>query len=120
MTYRITFVHPCIGRKPGQSYLKTWTMEPLTLAVLAARTPPEVTLNFFDDSTHIKPVTTGQIAYSLRDVGLDIESSGVARNWLFAAAYPLLRLTPPSRKRYVAQTNWIGWSAYVVARMGRP
>ncbi len=55
MAFRITFVHPAIGRKPGQRYLKTWTMEPLTLAVLAARTAREVEIRFYDDRIEAIP-----------------------------------------------------------------
>jgi radical SAM superfamily enzyme YgiQ (UPF0313 family) len=47
--FRLTFVHPCIGRKPGQPYLRTWQMEPLPVAVLAALTPKDVELKFHDD-----------------------------------------------------------------------
>lgn len=47
--FRVTFVHPCIGRKPGQPYLRTWQMEPLPVAVLAALTPGDVERRFHDD-----------------------------------------------------------------------
>jgi radical SAM superfamily enzyme YgiQ (UPF0313 family) len=47
--FRLTLVHPCIGRKPGQPYLRTWQMEPLPVAVLAALTPKGVDLRFYDD-----------------------------------------------------------------------
>jgi radical SAM superfamily enzyme YgiQ (UPF0313 family) len=46
---KVTFVMPCVGRKPGASYVKTWQMEPLAIAVLAALTPPEWGRAFFDD-----------------------------------------------------------------------
>ncbi len=64
---RLTFVHPCIGRKPGASYLKTWKMEPLTLAVLAARTPPDVEIRFYDDRLEPVPFdeTTDLVAISV-------------------------------------------------------
>jgi radical SAM superfamily enzyme YgiQ (UPF0313 family) len=52
--FRVTFVHPCIGRRPGRSYLRTWQMEPLPVAVLAALTPPGVEKRFFDD--RLEPV----------------------------------------------------------------
>ena len=47
--FRLTFVHPCIGRKPGQPYLRTWQMEPLPVAVLSALTPKDVEQKFHDD-----------------------------------------------------------------------
>jgi radical SAM superfamily enzyme YgiQ (UPF0313 family) len=46
---KVTFVMPCVGRKPGAPYVKTWQMEPLAIAVLAAFTPPEWERAFFDD-----------------------------------------------------------------------
>lgn len=46
---RITFVHPSIGRRPGESYMRTWQMESLPIAALAALTPRDVETAFFDD-----------------------------------------------------------------------
>src|SRR5512145_3522439 len=53
--FRVTFIHPCIGRKPGQSYLRTWQMEPLPVAVLAALTPAGVERRFHDDRLEAIP-----------------------------------------------------------------
>lgn len=46
---KITFILPGIGKKPGQRYIGTWKMEPLTIAVLKALTPADVETEFFDD-----------------------------------------------------------------------
>lgn len=46
---RLTLVHPCIGRRPGRDYIRTWQMEPLPPAVIAALTPPDVEVAFHDD-----------------------------------------------------------------------
>lgn len=46
---RLTLVHPCIGRKVGQRYIRTWQMEPLPPAQLAALTPKDVEIKFYDD-----------------------------------------------------------------------
>ena len=46
---KVTFIVPAIGKKPGQRYIGTWKMEPLTIALLAALTPPEVERELFDD-----------------------------------------------------------------------
>ena len=45
----ITFILPAIGKKKYQKYIKTWKMEPLTIAVLKALTPPDIETSFFDD-----------------------------------------------------------------------
>src|SRR5262245_47746440 len=46
---RLTFIHPAIGRAPGVNYMRTWQMEPLPIAVLAALTPRDVEVSFHDD-----------------------------------------------------------------------
>ena len=46
---RLTIVHPCIGRKPGQKYIRTWQMESLPAATLAGLTPKNVEVRFYDD-----------------------------------------------------------------------
>ncbi|MBR1459454.1 MAG: radical SAM protein, partial [Oscillospiraceae bacterium] len=46
---KITFILPAIGKKPGQKYIGTWKMEPLTIAQLKALTPPEIETELFDD-----------------------------------------------------------------------
>ena len=74
------------------------------------------TLNFFDDPTHVKVVTTDELANAARREGLEVLDSGISRNWLFAAAHPLFRFLPPSRKRFTAYIHWLGWSAYLIAR----
>jgi radical SAM superfamily enzyme YgiQ (UPF0313 family) len=52
---RITLVHPCIGRKPGQRYIRTWQMEPLPPALIAGITPPDVEVRFYDDRMEVIP-----------------------------------------------------------------
>ena len=46
---RITFVHPSIGRRAGEAYMRTWQMESLPIAALAALTPADVETVFHDD-----------------------------------------------------------------------
>jgi len=46
---KITFILPAIGKKPGKKYIGTWKMEPLTISILGALTPPEIETGFFDD-----------------------------------------------------------------------
>lgn len=54
---KITFILPAIGKKPGQKYLKTWLMEPLTVAVLNSLLPGSIEREFFDD--RIEPIDYG-------------------------------------------------------------
>ena len=48
--FRLTIVHPCVGRYAGmKKYIRTWQMEPLPAAMLAALTPAAVEKRFYDD-----------------------------------------------------------------------
>jgi radical SAM superfamily enzyme YgiQ (UPF0313 family) len=47
---KLTIVHPCIGRRRGDTgYIRTWQMEPLPAAAIAGLTPPDVAVRFYDD-----------------------------------------------------------------------
>lgn len=46
---KITFILPAIGKKKGQKYLKSWLMEPLTIAVLNSMVPSSWDREFYDD-----------------------------------------------------------------------
>ena len=74
----------------------------------------QFTLNFYDDPTHVRPISTATLLEVGSDVGLRPLKSGTSRNWLFAAAWPILFLTPSSRQRYTARIHWGGWSAYMI------
>ena len=77
----VTFILPAIGKKSGSPYVRSWQlMEPLTIAALAAVTPPEVATRFFDDrielidygvSTDLVAITTecytARRAYDIAD-----------------------------------------------------
>lgn len=54
---RLTLVHPCIGRRRGESYIRTWQMEPLAPATLAGLTPRdhETQIRFYDDRVEAIP-----------------------------------------------------------------
>lgn len=52
---RLTLVHPCIGRKRGERYMRTWQMEPLPPALLAGLTPRDVEVKFYDDRMETIP-----------------------------------------------------------------
>ncbi len=108
-----------IGRllKPGgRVYIETPGRESVNTPSAPEPLRGKVTLNFYDDPTHIHPVPISSLATAAAHVGLVVESDGRSRNWLFASAYPVLSLLPPTRKRYVAKLHWLGWSAYLIAK----
>ncbi len=46
---KVTFILPAIGKKKGEKYLKSWLMEPLTVAVMSTLLPSDVEREFYDD-----------------------------------------------------------------------
>jgi radical SAM superfamily enzyme YgiQ (UPF0313 family) len=52
---KLTLIHPCIGRRVSQPYIRSWLMEPLAPAVLAALTPRDVQVTFYNDSLEAIP-----------------------------------------------------------------
>jgi radical SAM superfamily enzyme YgiQ (UPF0313 family) len=52
---KLTLVHPSIGRRPGERYIRTWQMEPLPPALIAGLTPPGVDISFYDDRMETIP-----------------------------------------------------------------
>ena len=103
--------------KPGgRIYFET--PHPKTLALPSPRgaAAGTFTLNFFDDPTHVRPVVMGALAQQVRGAGLEVMASGISRNWLFAASWPLYFFAPPCRKKFTARVHWLGWSACLIAR----
>lgn len=103
--------------KPGgRIYIETPHPKSLETPSAHGAAVGRITMNFFDDPTHINPVPTGLLARQARNAGLTPGSAGTSRNLLFAAIYPLMaaaRMT--TRKRFIAQLHWIGWSSYLIA-----
>lgn len=52
---KLTLIHPCIGRRTGERYIRAWQMEPLAPATLAGLTPPDVEIKFYDDRMELIP-----------------------------------------------------------------
>lgn len=46
---KMTLVYPAVGRKANAPYVRAWQMQPLSMALLASITPPDVEITFFDD-----------------------------------------------------------------------
>ncbi len=98
--------------KPGgRVYFETPHPKTLTLPSAGG----QFTLNFHDDPTHVRLVSVAELGRLARTEGLRIAATGVSRNWLFAAAHPLLCFVPASRQRFTARVHWLGWSAYLIA-----
>ncbi len=46
---KIKLIHPAVGKINGEKYVKSWTMYPLNLGVIASLTPKDVEVEFIDD-----------------------------------------------------------------------
>jgi radical SAM superfamily enzyme YgiQ (UPF0313 family) len=46
---RITLIYPSVGRKENRPYVRAWQMQPLSMALLAGLTPPDIEVRFYDD-----------------------------------------------------------------------
>src|SRR5262245_14366118 len=46
---RLTSVFPSVGRTENRPYVRAWQMQPLSMALLAGLTPPDVDVRFYDD-----------------------------------------------------------------------
>ncbi len=79
---KLTLIHPCIGRRIGEPYIRTWQMEPLGPAVLAALTPPDVTIAFYDD--RMEPVPYDEPTDL---VAISIETYTARRAYQIASLY---------------------------------
>jgi len=78
----VTFIVPAVGRKPGVPYLRTWQMEPLAIATLAALTPTNIERRFFDDRLEA-------IDYGMPTdlVAISVETYTARRAYQIAARY---------------------------------
>ena len=102
-------------RRGGRVYIETPGPESVTTASPPAKLRGQVTMNFYDDPTHVAPVSISALTAEAAAAGLTARDAGRSRNVLFALVYPLLALLPASRRRYVAKLHWLGWSVYVIA-----
>lgn len=79
---RITLIHPCVGRKVGQPYIRTWQMEPLPAATLAGLTPRDVDVKFYDDRMEQIPFDEPTDL-----VALSVETYTARRSYQIASEY---------------------------------
>src|SRR5210317_92344 len=64
---RLTIIHPAIGHRIGERYIRSWQMEPLPAAAIAGLTPDDVEIRFYDDRMEKIPYdeATDAVAISL-------------------------------------------------------
>jgi len=64
---RITIIHPAIGHRAGEKYIRSWQMEPLPAAAIAGLTPADIEVRFYDDRLEQIPFdeTTDAVVMSI-------------------------------------------------------
>jgi len=79
---RITIIHPAIGHRVGEKYIRSWQMEPLPAAAVAGLTPPDIDVKFYDDRLETIPFDEPTDA-----VVMSIETYTAKRAYQIASEY---------------------------------
>jgi radical SAM superfamily enzyme YgiQ (UPF0313 family) len=79
---RLTIIHPAIGHRAGEKYIRTWQMEPLPAAAIAGLTPKDVDVRFYDDRMEKIPFDEPTDA-----VALSLETYTAKRAYQIASEY---------------------------------
>ncbi len=81
--FRVTIVHPCVGRRKGMKrYIRTWQMEPIPAAMVAALLPDDVERRFYDD--RLEPIPYGEPTDL---VAISVETYTAKRAYQIASEY---------------------------------
>jgi len=78
----LTLIYPAIGRKPGKPFVRSWQLQPLAIARLAAMTPPNWQTRFFDD--RVEPI---DYDIDTHLVALSIETYSSKRGFSIASQF---------------------------------
>jgi radical SAM superfamily enzyme YgiQ (UPF0313 family) len=79
---KLTLIHPCIGRRVNQPYIRSWQMEPLAPAVISALTPSEIPRVFYNDS--LEPIPFDEPTDL---VAMNVEAYTAKRAYQIASEY---------------------------------
>jgi radical SAM superfamily enzyme YgiQ (UPF0313 family) len=79
---RITIIHPAIGHRVGEKYIRSWQMEPLPAAAIAGLTPSDIEVRFYDDRLEKIPFDESTDA-----VVMSIETYTAKRAYQIASEY---------------------------------
>lgn len=79
---KLTIIHPAIGHKLGEKYIRSWQMEPLPAAAIAGLTPADVDVVFYDDRMEKIPFDEKTDA-----VAISVETYTAKRAYQIASEY---------------------------------
>lgn len=79
---RLTVIHPAIGHRQGENYIRSWQMEPLPAAAIAGLTPKDIEIRFYDDRLETIPYDEATDA-----VAISVETYTAMRAYQIASEY---------------------------------
>jgi radical SAM superfamily enzyme YgiQ (UPF0313 family) len=79
---RLSLVYSAIGRKPGAPFVRSWQLQPLAIARLAAMTPNSWQIRFMDD--RMEPI---DYDHPTDLVGISVETYSAKRGYQIAAEF---------------------------------
>lgn len=79
---RLTIIHPAIGHKHNERYIRSWQMEPLPAAAIAGLTPHDIDVRFYDDRMEAIPFDEATDA-----VAISVETYTATRAYQIASEY---------------------------------
>lgn len=79
---RLTIIHPAIGHKQGEKYIRSWQMEPLPAAAIAGLIPQDIEISFYDDRMELIPYHEASDA-----VLISVETYTAMRAYQIASEY---------------------------------
>jgi radical SAM superfamily enzyme YgiQ (UPF0313 family) len=79
---RLTLIYPAVGRKENKPYVRAWQMQPLSMALLASLTPPDIEIRFYDDRMEEIPFDEPTDL-----VALSVETFTALRSYRIAQAF---------------------------------
>jgi radical SAM superfamily enzyme YgiQ (UPF0313 family) len=79
---RLTLIYPAVGWKENKPYVRAWQMQPLSMALLASLTPPDIEVRFHDDRMEEIPFDEPTDL-----VALSVETFTALRSYRIARAF---------------------------------
>jgi SAM-dependent methyltransferase len=101
----------CRILKPGG---RLYVEGPGPRSLLFPRSSKTITLNFWDDPTHVAPLSFGAIQNLFAQAGLRAVAKGHSRSWILIAAIPYSAARADWHHLLAGLIHLFGWSIYVV------
>lgn len=103
-------------RPGGIMYIETPHPKTIILNSPKSQMLGKFTINFYDDPTHIRPISLGVLACTAKKYGFKIYMSGISRNIFIASLWPIYLFLPPSFKKYTSYVHFKGWSNFLIVQ----